>query len=84
MVSCGQIDEGIMLNVAGGLMLEHPLTLPFVEAVVCLPPLSDCTCNDLSFKQCYMYTLLSTSLFNNISSYTNNMITYYLRTQLYT
>ncbi|XP_044469630.1 7-methyl-GTP pyrophosphatase [Mangifera indica] len=28
------IDEGIMLNVAGGLMLEHPLTLPFVEAVV--------------------------------------------------
>ncbi|OVA18722.1 Maf-like protein [Macleaya cordata] len=28
------IDEGIVLNVAGGLMLEHPLTLPFVEAVI--------------------------------------------------
>ncbi|XP_038705546.1 7-methyl-GTP pyrophosphatase isoform X1 [Tripterygium wilfordii] len=28
------IEEGITLNVAGGLMLEHPLTLPFVEAVV--------------------------------------------------
>ncbi|XP_010550785.1 PREDICTED: maf-like protein DDB_G0281937 [Tarenaya hassleriana] len=28
------IEEGITLNVAGGLMLEHPLTLPFVETVV--------------------------------------------------
>ncbi|KAE7999931.1 hypothetical protein FH972_004310 [Carpinus fangiana] len=28
------IHEGITLNVAGGLMLEHPMTLPFVEAVV--------------------------------------------------
>ncbi|KAF5463996.1 hypothetical protein F2P56_014113 [Juglans regia] len=28
------INEGITLNVAGGLMLEHPMTLPFVEAVV--------------------------------------------------
>ncbi|KAJ3675651.1 hypothetical protein LUZ60_004693 [Juncus effusus] len=28
------IDEGIVFNVAGGLLLEHPLTLPFVEAVV--------------------------------------------------
>ncbi|XP_047155294.1 7-methyl-GTP pyrophosphatase-like [Vigna umbellata] len=28
------IDEGITFNVAGGLMLEHPLTLPFVDAVV--------------------------------------------------
>ncbi|XP_031255062.1 7-methyl-GTP pyrophosphatase isoform X1 [Pistacia vera] len=28
------IDEEITLNVAGGLMLENPLTLPFVEAVV--------------------------------------------------
>ncbi|CBI17516.3 hypothetical protein VitviT2T_005514 [Vitis vinifera] len=28
------IEEGISLNVAGGLMLEHPLTLPFVESVV--------------------------------------------------
>ncbi|KAK9228119.1 hypothetical protein WN944_021067 [Citrus x changshan-huyou] len=28
------IEEGITFNVAGGLMLEHPLTLPFVEAVV--------------------------------------------------
>ncbi|KAK3224117.1 hypothetical protein Dsin_011142 [Dipteronia sinensis] len=28
------IEEGITQNVAGGLMLEHPLTLPFVEAVV--------------------------------------------------
>ncbi|XP_077241620.1 uncharacterized protein LOC143882102 isoform X2 [Tasmannia lanceolata] len=28
------IEEGVVLNVAGGLLLEHPLTLPFVEAVV--------------------------------------------------
>ncbi|KAK4840642.1 hypothetical protein QYF36_014508 [Acer negundo] len=28
------IEEGITQNVAGGLTLEHPLTLPFVEAVV--------------------------------------------------
>ncbi|XP_010254822.1 PREDICTED: maf-like protein DDB_G0281937 isoform X1 [Nelumbo nucifera] len=28
------IEEGLVLNVAGGLILEHPLTLPFVEAVV--------------------------------------------------
>ncbi|RRT73194.1 hypothetical protein B296_00012915, partial [Ensete ventricosum] len=28
------IDEGVVFNVAGGLLLEHPLTLPFVEAVV--------------------------------------------------
>ncbi|KAL5063802.1 hypothetical protein RYX36_025539 [Vicia faba] len=28
------IDDGITFNVAGGLMLEHPLTLPFVDAVV--------------------------------------------------
>ncbi|CAL5434817.1 unnamed protein product [Camellia sinensis] len=28
------VEEGIMLNVAGGLMLEHPLTLPFVDTMV--------------------------------------------------
>ncbi|KAI8542463.1 hypothetical protein RHMOL_Rhmol08G0139600 [Rhododendron molle] len=28
------VEEGVMLNVAGGLMLEHPLTLPFVDTVV--------------------------------------------------
>lgn len=28
------IEEGITLNVAGGLMLEHPLISPFVEAVI--------------------------------------------------
>ncbi|XP_058080435.1 uncharacterized protein LOC131228579 isoform X2 [Magnolia sinica] len=28
------IEEGVVLNVAGGLLLEHPLTSPFVEAVV--------------------------------------------------
>ncbi|KAJ1697038.1 hypothetical protein LUZ63_005550 [Rhynchospora breviuscula] len=28
------IDEGVVFNVAGGLLLEHPLVLPFVEAVV--------------------------------------------------
>ncbi|GMY11524.1 maf-like protein DDB_G0281937 isoform X1 [Fagus crenata] len=28
------IEEGITLNVAGGLMLEHPMTSPFVESVV--------------------------------------------------
>ncbi|XP_039824356.1 7-methyl-GTP pyrophosphatase-like isoform X1 [Panicum virgatum] len=27
------IDEGVVFRVAGGLLLEHPLTLPFVEAV---------------------------------------------------
>uniref|UniRef100_A0A2N9EP15 Maf-like protein n=1 Tax=Fagus sylvatica TaxID=28930 RepID=A0A2N9EP15_FAGSY len=29
-----EIEEGITLNVAGGLMLEHPMTSPFVESVV--------------------------------------------------
>jgi len=33
-MGASQIDEGITFNVAGGLMLEHPLTLPFVDAVV--------------------------------------------------
>ncbi|CAA7393701.1 unnamed protein product [Spirodela intermedia] len=28
------IDERVVFNVAGGLLLEHPLQLPFVEAVV--------------------------------------------------
>uniref|UniRef100_A0A7N0TDV4 Maf-like protein n=1 Tax=Kalanchoe fedtschenkoi TaxID=63787 RepID=A0A7N0TDV4_KALFE len=28
------IEDGVTLNVAGGLMLEHPLTLPFVDSVV--------------------------------------------------
>ncbi|MFS7954836.1 putative nucleoside triphosphate pyrophosphatase Maf-like protein [Helianthus anomalus] len=28
------IDDGVTLNVAGGLMLEHPLTAPFVDTVV--------------------------------------------------
>ncbi|KAL3813208.1 hypothetical protein ACJIZ3_014476 [Penstemon smallii] len=28
------IEEGIIFNVAGGLMLEHPLTLPLVDTVV--------------------------------------------------
>ncbi|GAA0170202.1 hypothetical protein LIER_24512 [Lithospermum erythrorhizon] len=28
------IEEGVSLNVAGGLMLEHPLVMPFVESVV--------------------------------------------------
>ncbi|KAL3525391.1 hypothetical protein ACH5RR_013763 [Cinchona calisaya] len=28
------IEEGIILNVAGALMLEHPLTLPFVDTVI--------------------------------------------------
>lgn len=35
-----QIEEAITLNVAGGLMLEHPLISPFVEAVVRAPSLS--------------------------------------------
>ncbi|KAB1214570.1 hypothetical protein CJ030_MR5G002496 [Morella rubra] len=34
LANCAQIDEGITFKVAGGLMLEHPMTLPFVEAVV--------------------------------------------------
>lgn len=29
-----QIEEGIVLHVAGGLLLEHPLISPFIEAVV--------------------------------------------------
>lgn len=29
-----QIEEGDVLYVAGGLMVEHPLTSPFVEAIV--------------------------------------------------
>lgn len=33
-VKFSQIEDGVTLNVAGGLMLEHPLTLRFVEAVV--------------------------------------------------
>nr|AFK42859.1 unknown [Lotus japonicus] len=28
------VDEGITLNVAGGLLIEHPLILPFVKEVV--------------------------------------------------
>ncbi|CAM8884547.1 unnamed protein product [Rhodiola kirilowii] len=28
------IEDGVTLNVAGGLMLEHPLTSPFVESMV--------------------------------------------------
>ncbi|KAI0495603.1 hypothetical protein KFK09_021905 [Dendrobium nobile] len=28
------IKEGIVFNVAGGLLLEHPLILPLVEAVI--------------------------------------------------
>ncbi|XP_043713833.1 7-methyl-GTP pyrophosphatase-like isoform X2 [Telopea speciosissima] len=28
------IEEGIVLNVAGGLVVEHPLIIPLVEAVV--------------------------------------------------
>ena len=31
-----RVWEGIMLNVAGGFMLEHPLTLPFVDTMVSL------------------------------------------------
>lgn len=33
-MGASQIDDGVTFNVAGGLMLEHPLTLPFVDAVV--------------------------------------------------
>ncbi|KAK1322660.1 hypothetical protein QJS10_CPA02g01150 [Acorus calamus] len=28
------IEEGVVFKVAGGLLVEHPLTLPFIEAVV--------------------------------------------------
>lgn len=34
LMGASQIDDGVTFNVAGGLMLEHPLTLPFVDAVV--------------------------------------------------
>lgn len=29
-----QIEEGIVLNVAGGLIIEHPLVLPYIKQVV--------------------------------------------------
>ncbi|XP_021972915.1 7-methyl-GTP pyrophosphatase isoform X2 [Helianthus annuus] len=32
-----EIDDGVTLNVAGGLMLEHPLTAPFVDTVIGTP-----------------------------------------------
>lgn len=35
-----QIKEGDVLYVAGGLMVEHPLTSPFVEAMVSFSNLS--------------------------------------------
>ncbi|KAI3747749.1 hypothetical protein L6452_10377 [Arctium lappa] len=31
------VDDGVTLNVAGGLMLEHPLTAPFVDTVIGTP-----------------------------------------------
>ena len=31
-----QIEEGTVLNVAGGLIIEHPLIVPFVKQVVSL------------------------------------------------
>ncbi|KAG6666552.1 hypothetical protein CIPAW_01G038800 [Carya illinoinensis] len=34
LITADTINEGFTLDVAGGLMLEHPMTLPFVEAVV--------------------------------------------------
>ena len=34
MANSVQIEEGVYLNVAGGLMLEHPLILPLVESMV--------------------------------------------------
>ncbi|KAM1198337.1 hypothetical protein ACFX15_009435 [Malus domestica] len=38
------IEEEITVNVAGGLMLQHPLIFPFVEAVILIgfTPLWDC------------------------------------------
>lgn len=39
LLSYAQVEEAITLNVAGGLTLENPLILRFVEAVVSsLPP----------------------------------------------
>lgn len=29
-----QIEEGIVLRVAGGLIIEHPLVLPYIKEVV--------------------------------------------------
>lgn len=34
MLLCLQLEEGIVLNVAGGLIIEHPLILPYVKEVV--------------------------------------------------
>lgn len=31
-----QIDDGVVFNVAGGLLIEHPLTRTFVDRVVSL------------------------------------------------
>lgn len=35
-MGASQIDDEVTYNVSGGLMLENPLTLPFVDAVVSL------------------------------------------------
>lgn len=32
-----QVEEGTVLNVAGGLIIEHPLILPYVKEVVSFP-----------------------------------------------
>jgi hypothetical protein len=45
-MGASQIDDEVTFNVAGGLMLEHPLTLPFVDAVV----------SHLAFSNAYAYT----------------------------
>lgn len=37
---CFQIEEGIVLNVAGGLIIEHPLVVPHVKEVVSISLLS--------------------------------------------
>lgn len=39
-----QIEDDVTFKVAGGLMLEHPLTLPLVEAVVSNIVLLICFC----------------------------------------
>ncbi|XP_031399552.1 7-methyl-GTP pyrophosphatase isoform X2 [Punica granatum] len=44
------IDEGVTLNVAGGLKLEHPQTFPFVKEVVLSLSLSLCPRTNLQWS----------------------------------
>lgn len=54
-----QIEDDVTFKVAGGLMLEHPLTLPLVEAVVSNIVLLICFCtrSNIVFSCCLLDNL---------------------------